>query len=191
MALALGVAYRVAGRFEDAIGSLQEALRDARTIHHHGTAMMAVVHLALIWHPLVRLRRLIEKAEFAIEHAELLARVAPVDDRHRSCPNWAVPHEWNQVERERATCSSPACGTRACPVSRPLFSASASASLVRAGEKEIGRRQTTHLRAGGDVPTQPSRARCGLPCRSPGHPSGGCDPTGPLRWLIAGRRPDA
>lgn len=98
-ALALGVAYRVAGRFDEAVESLEEALRAAQTIDDHVTAMVAVVHLALIWVPLGRLRRLMEKAEFAIKRAEIIAQVAPLMIGAVHAVIGLVYYEWNQVEK--------------------------------------------------------------------------------------------
>jgi LuxR family transcriptional regulator, maltose regulon positive regulatory protein len=98
-ALALGVACRVAGRFDEAIVSLEEAFSAAQMIDDHVTAMVAVVHLSLIWIPLGRLRRLMEKAEFAIERAEIISQVAPLMIGTVHAVIGQVYYEWNQVEK--------------------------------------------------------------------------------------------
>lgn len=100
-ALALGVAYRMEGRFDEAIASLEEALQSAQTIDDHVTAMVAVEHLALIWFQLGRLRRLIHKAEFAIERTEIISQVAPMMIGTVHAVIGQVYYEWNQVERAR------------------------------------------------------------------------------------------
>jgi LuxR family transcriptional regulator, maltose regulon positive regulatory protein len=100
-ALALGVSYRIAGRFDEAITSLEEALYAAQTIDDHVTAMVSVVHLALICYPLGQLRRLVDKAEFVIEHTEIVAQVAPLMIGIVHAALGQVYYEWNQVEKAR------------------------------------------------------------------------------------------
>ena len=95
------MAYRVAGRFDEAVASLEEAARAAQTIDDHVTAMVAVVHLALIWHPLGCLRRLLEKAEVVIERAEIISQVAPMMIGAVHAAIGQVYYEWNQVEKAR------------------------------------------------------------------------------------------
>lgn len=100
-ALALGVAYRVEGRCDEAIEALEAALHAAQAIDDHVTAMVAVVHLALIWHPLGRLHRLVATAEAIIERTETIARVAPLMIGTVHAVIGHVYYEWNQVDKAR------------------------------------------------------------------------------------------
>lgn len=102
-ALALGVACRTAGRFDEAIEQLETAMHAAHTIDDHITAMVAVAHLSLIWYPLGRLRRLAEKAELAIERAETLSRLAPLMIGSVHAVVGQVYYEWNHIEKARAS----------------------------------------------------------------------------------------
>ena len=102
-ALAFGVACRATGHFDEASEALQEALRGAQAIEDHVTATIAVAHLALLWHPLGRLRRLVEVAEAAVERAETFARVAPFMIGSIHAVLGQVYYEWNQVERARSS----------------------------------------------------------------------------------------
>lgn len=100
-ALALGVAYRMEGRFDEAIASLEEALQSAQTIDDHVTALVAVEHLALIWFQLGQLRRLIHEAEFAIKRTEIISQVAPMMIGTVHAVIGQVYYEWNQIETAR------------------------------------------------------------------------------------------
>ncbi len=100
-ALALGTAYRLSGRFREAIDMLEEALRAAQTIDDHVTSMVAMAHLSLIWHSLGRLRLLAERAGAVIERAETISRVAPAMLGSVYAALGQVYYEWNQVDEGR------------------------------------------------------------------------------------------
>ena len=102
-ALAFGVACRLAGRFDEAIESLEESMRAAQAIDDHVTTMIAMAHLALIWYPLGRLRLLAARAEATIERAERGARVAPFMTGAVHVVLGQVYYEWDQVEKARAS----------------------------------------------------------------------------------------
>ena len=102
-ALALGTAYRTAGRFSEASETLEEALRAAHAIDDHVTAMVAMAHLSLIWYPLGRLRLLAERAKAVIERAETISRIAPAMSGSVHAVLGQVYYEWNQVEKARET----------------------------------------------------------------------------------------
>ncbi|WP_245863267.1 LuxR C-terminal-related transcriptional regulator [Candidatus Viridilinea mediisalina] len=99
--LALGVAYRVVGRCDEAIEALEAALHAAQAIDDHVTAIVVVAHLALIWHPLGRLHRLIATAEAVIERTETISRVAPLMIGTIHAVIGQVYYEWNQVAKAR------------------------------------------------------------------------------------------
>ncbi len=99
--LAFGVACRLSGQFTEAVAALEQAMRAAHAIEDHITAMIAVAHLSLIWYPLGRLRLLAETAEFAIERAERIARIAPVMIGSVHAVLGLVYYEWDQVEKAR------------------------------------------------------------------------------------------
>lgn len=100
--LAYGVACRLAGQFTEAIAALEQALRAAHAIEDHVTATIAVAHLSLIWYPLGRLRLLAETAEFAIERAERIAKIAPLMIGAVHAVLGLVYYEWDEVEKARA-----------------------------------------------------------------------------------------
>lgn len=102
-ALAFGVACRLAGRFDEAIESLEESMRAAQAIDDHVTSMIAMAHLALTWYPLGRLRLLAERAEATIERAERGARLAPLTTGSVHTVLGLVYYEWDQVEKARAS----------------------------------------------------------------------------------------
>lgn len=100
--LAFGVACRLSGRFTEAVSALQQALHAAHAIDDHVTAMVAVAHLSLIWYPLGRLRLLAETAEFAIERAERIAKIAPLMIGSVHAVLGLVYYEWDEVEKAHA-----------------------------------------------------------------------------------------
>ena len=100
-ALALGVACRLSGRFDEGVAALEESLRAAHAIEDPITAMVAVAHLSLIWYPLGRLRLLAETAEFAIERAERIAKIAPLMIGSVHAVLGLVYYEWDEVEKAR------------------------------------------------------------------------------------------
>ena len=100
-ALAFGVACRTAGRFDEAVDLLEEAIHAAHAIDDHITAMVAVAHLSLIWYPLGRLRRLAEIAELAIERAETISRIAPIMLGSVHAVLGQVYYEWDRVDQAR------------------------------------------------------------------------------------------
>ncbi len=102
VSLVFGVASRMMGRYDEAIEALHEAIVAAHAIEDHVTAVVAVAHLSLIWLQLGKLRRLAEMAEFAIERAEKISRIAPLMIGSAHAVLGQVYYEWNQIEKARA-----------------------------------------------------------------------------------------
>lgn len=152
-ALAFGVTCRTVGRFDEAGEALQEAVRAAQASEDHVTATLAVAHLALVWRPLGRLRRLAEVAEAAIERAETHARIAPFMLGSIHAVLGDVYYEWNQVEQARAALLH---GIRlATLASHPASVIYGEVFLARLcqGEGDLAA-AAEHLRAAGDVLAQ-------------------------------------
>ncbi|WP_172451049.1 LuxR C-terminal-related transcriptional regulator [Candidatus Chloroploca asiatica] len=152
-ALALGVAYRVAGRFDEAVASLEEALHAAQAIDDHVTAMVAVAHLALIWSPQGRLRRLVASAEAVLERTEVAVQMAPLMIGTVHAVLGQVYYEWNQVAKARALLQH---ALRMAQLSsQPTSAIYASLSLARlcqeTGEAEAAAR---YLRDAGELLAQ-------------------------------------
>ncbi len=217
-ALAYGVACRTTGRFDEASEALQDALHAAQAIEDHVTATIAVAHLALLWYPLGRLRRLAEVAEAAIERAETLARVAPFMIGSVHAVLGQVYYEWNQVERARASLLH---GIRLATLAgHPASLIYGQVFLARLcqGEGDLAG-AAQHLRAAGDVLAQggPGWARLdwagqqagllvaqgnlaeaeatlaatGIPAEAPVTYRTDVIHLAWLRWMMAGRHPQA
>jgi len=98
--LALGAALRQSGSLAEADDTLQEAIRHSLLTEDHVTAMLAVAHLAMSALQTGRLHFLAEIAEQAIQRAEA-AHTAPAMIGAVHIVLGTVYYEWDQVERAR------------------------------------------------------------------------------------------